>query len=120
MLAAITGGVLLFLGIFMLQAAVTFWTVQSLEVYNIFTYGGETAAQYPVTFYDGWMRQALIWLLPVAAVTYFPVCALTGHPEELGTPFWLQCCRPAVGPVFLVLGLAGWRLGLCHYTSTGS
>ena len=119
-LAAVVGGILLFVGIFLIQAAITFWTVQSLEVYNIFTYGGETAAQYPVTFYENWMRQVLIWLLPVACITYFPVCAITGHPEELGSPFWWQCSAPAVGLVALILGLLAWRFGLRYYTSTGT
>ena len=40
LLAAIAGGVCLFLGLSVLQATIAFWTVEPLEFMNAFTYGG--------------------------------------------------------------------------------
>ena len=44
---AVAGGVALFAGILVLQATLAFWTVDSLEIMNVLTYGGVQAAQYP-------------------------------------------------------------------------
>src|SRR6187402_2008060 len=41
---AVAGGVALFAGILVLQATLAFWTVDSLEIMNVLTYGGVQAA----------------------------------------------------------------------------
>jgi ABC-2 type transport system permease protein len=46
--------------------------------------------------------------------------AILERPDPLGTPFWLQCIAPAAGFMFLAAAFAAWRLGVRHYTSTGS
>ena len=48
---AVAGGVALFSGILVLQATLAFWTVESLEIANMLTYGGVQAAQYPLNIY---------------------------------------------------------------------
>ncbi|NLV89667.1 MAG: hypothetical protein GX021_09955 [Tissierellia bacterium] len=40
LLGSIIGGNLLFSGLIVLQATLSFWSVQSLEIINSFTYGG--------------------------------------------------------------------------------
>jgi ABC-2 type transport system permease protein len=52
----ITSGVLIFTGIYMLAATMCFWTVQGLEVANIFTDGGREMAQYPLNIYQKWVH----------------------------------------------------------------
>ncbi len=44
----VAGGVCLFIGLIILQATSAFWTTESLEVWNAFTYGGVTMSQYPL------------------------------------------------------------------------
>jgi ABC-type uncharacterized transport system permease subunit len=56
---AVAGGVALFSGILVLQASLAFWTVESLEVANVLTYGGVQAAQYPLNIYAAWFRHLL-------------------------------------------------------------
>ena len=53
---AVAGGVALFFGILVLQGTLSFWTVESLEVANVLTYGGVQAAQFPLSIYSGWFR----------------------------------------------------------------
>ena len=62
---AVAGGVALFAGLFILQATLAFWTVESLEAVNILTYGGEAAAEYPLNVYARWIRDFLIWGVPI-------------------------------------------------------
>jgi len=117
---AVAGGVALFSGLFIMQATLSFWTVESLEAVNIFTYGGEAAAQYPMNVYAGWFRNLLTFVVPVGAVTYLPMLAAMGRPDPLGAPGWVLPLAPLAGFAFLAVALFIWRFGVRHYTSTGS
>jgi len=116
----VLGGVALFSGIFMLQATLAFWTVESLEVANLLTYGGVQAAQFPLSLYAEWFRGVLIFIVPLGCVAYFPVVGLLGRHDPLGAPDWFLPLAPAAGFAFLAAALAVWRVGVRHYTSTGS
>ena len=68
----IAGGALFFLAISIAGCTLCFWTVQSTEVVNIFTYGGTTMLQYPLTIYQEWMQKFFVYILPMAFINYFP------------------------------------------------
>ncbi|HEY9663033.1 MAG TPA: ABC-2 family transporter protein, partial [Allocoleopsis sp.] len=51
------GCVALFVGIVIAQATLTFWTIESLEIMNILTYGGVETAQYPFSIYSQWFQR---------------------------------------------------------------
>jgi ABC-2 type transport system permease protein len=116
----IAGVTVLFLGVFVATAAVTFWTVQSLELLAIVSNGSMDAASYPATVYRRFMRRFLFYIVPIGTVTYFPVAALLGRPDPLGTPEWFGWVAPAAAPLFLAASFLLWRWGTRHYTSTGS
>ena len=117
---AVTGGVALFIGLLMLQGTLSFWTIQSLELTNVLTYGGVQAAQYPLSIYDAWLRNMLIYVIPLACVAYFPVIRILGRADPLGSPAWIALVSPIAGFVLLGVSLLAWRYGVRHYTSTGS
>jgi ABC-2 type transport system permease protein len=120
LLAAIVGGACLFLGLFVLQGTLSFWTVETLELMNTLTYGGVQTAQYPLAIYLGWFRRFFTFVVPLAAIGYFPVVAILQHPDPLGSPLWFQRLAPLLGVLFLLASLVAWRFGVRHYTSTGS
>jgi viologen exporter family transport system permease protein len=120
LVGAIAGAVCAFLGLLVLQATSTFWTVESLEIWNAFTYGGVTMSQYPLPIYRSWFRGLFTYAIPLGCVNYLPGVALLGRPDPLGTPAWAQWLAPLAGPAFLLLALAVWRIGVRHYRSTGS
>ena len=117
---AVAGGVAMFAGLFVMQATLAFWTVESLEAVNIFTYGGEAAGEYPMSVYAPWFRNFLTFVVPVGCVTYLPMLAAMGRADPLGAPGWVLPLAPAAGFVFLGVALFIWRFGVRHYTSTGS
>jgi ABC-2 type transport system permease protein len=117
---ALAGGMALFGGIVVLQATLSFWTVDALEVANILTYGGVQAGQYPLSVYAAWFRNLLIFVVPIGCVAYFPVVALLGLRDPLGAPPWLLPLTPASGFLFLAVALRVWGLGVAKYASTGS
>jgi viologen exporter family transport system permease protein len=117
---AVAGGVALFCGILVFQGTVSFWTIESLELANVLTYGGVQAAQFPLSVYTAWFRGFLTFVVPLACVAYFPIVTLLGRADPLGTPAWLGYLSPVAGFMFLALAFLAWRFGVRHYTSTGS
>jgi ABC-2 type transport system permease protein len=118
--AAIAGGACLFLGLFVVQATIAFWTTETLELVSSVTYGGVYTAQYPLSIYSEGLRRFFTYVVPLAAIAYFPVVAILGRPDPLGSPLWFQRASPLLGVAFLLATLGLWRLGLRRYTSTGS
>lgn len=119
MVATIVGGACTFLGVFVLQATVAFWTVESLELFAIVTYGGVETAQYPLSIYSEGFRRFFTWVIPLAFLGWIPGLVIMGRPERFG-PEWLAWVSPAFGVLFLGVCLQAWRLGERHYRSTGS
>jgi ABC-2 type transport system permease protein len=117
---AVAGGAALFFGILVLQATLAFWTVESLEIANVLTFGGVQAAQYPLNIYAAWFRRLLTFGVPLACVAYYPVLAILHRPDPLGAPDWLLPLTPIAGFAFLALSFLAWRAGLARYASTGS
>jgi ABC-2 type transport system permease protein len=117
---SVLSGACIFSGLFILQATLAFWTTESLEIVNTVTYGGVETAQYPISIYRVWFRRFFTWVIPLAAMNYFPVVAVTGKPDPLGTPGWLVWISPLFGFLFLLVCLRVWRFGEKRYRSTGS
>jgi ABC-2 type transport system permease protein len=119
-LSAIAGGVCLFSGLFVIQAAICFWTTESVEILNCATYGGVDLAQFPISIYRPWFRGIFIYVIPLAAVNYFPAHAILSLDDPLGSTRLLQWVSPAAGVLFLWLTLQFWKFGVRHYSSTGN
>lgn len=118
---AFTGGVAMFVGLFVFAAFLSFWTVESLELMNTMTYGGVETAQYPLSIYERHFRAFFTFVVPLACVAYFPLVAVLGIEDPLGTSYLFQAAAPIAGMAFLAMALALFRyVGLRHYTSTGS
>lgn len=117
---SLLGGACLFLGLFVVQATICFYTTESLELMNTMTYGGVESAQYPLAIYAPWFRRFFTFVVPLACVCYFPMLAILGRVDPLGSPFWFQCASPMTGVLFLLGSIWLFGFGTRHYTSTGS
>jgi ABC-2 type transport system permease protein len=117
---AVVGGAFLFSGLFVLQATLCFWTVETLELANTLTYGGVETGQYPLTIYREWFRKFFTYIVPLAAVSYFPALAILERQDPLGTTRLFQVLAPAIGFAFFGASLLVWQVGVRHYHSTGS
>jgi ABC-2 type transport system permease protein len=120
LIAAILGGCCLFIALFVLQATMSFWTVETLEVMNSVTDGGVQASQYPLTIYRPWFQRFFTMIAPLACLNYFPGLAILGRADPLGTSPLFHWISPIAGFVFLFLSLQVWKFGVRHYCSTGS
>jgi ABC-2 type transport system permease protein len=118
--AAMAGGVCLFLGLSVLQATLAFWTIEPLEIMSAFTDGGAYTAQYPMTIYRDWFRRFFTFVVPLACANYLPALAILDRQDPLPSLSLLRWLAPLAGPLFLLVSLQLWRLGVRRYMSTGS
>ena len=114
------GSFLLILGLFMIEATVSFFSVKSIEMVNVLTYGGRQTCQYPVDIYPRPLRLLFTWVAPFALCMHLPLSVILDKPL-MAVPAWQVYAAPLAGPVFFaVMALVWRRLGVTHYRSTGS
>lgn len=113
----ILGGAAIFTGIFILGATVCFFTLEGLEVINIFTDGGRELASYPLPVYGKWIRRFFTFIIPMGCMNYLPLMYLTGRAEAYPLLYMLM---PLTGFVFILPCVLVWKAGIGRYTSSGS
>jgi ABC-2 type transport system permease protein len=113
-------GSLIFSGLFVSLATVQFWTVDSAEMANAFTYGGNALTQYPLTIYPSEVVKVLTFVVPIAFVNWYPSLYVLGRDDPFGLPSWLQYAAPVATALVLAVTALVWRTGVRHYRSTGS
>jgi ABC-2 type transport system permease protein len=106
--------------LFIIGATITFWTVQSIEVINIFTYGGTEMMSYPMSIYDKWLRRFFTFIIPGIFMNYYPAIYILDKSDPLGLPSFVSFLSPIAGLGMMVAALAFWKFGIRHYQSTGT
>lgn len=113
----ILSGIFIFIGIYMLGASLCFWTLEGLEVINIFTDGGREMSQYPLSIYKEWVRKFFTFVIPFGTVNYLPLLFILDK-EGANNIFYMFI--PLSGILFLIPCILVWSFGVKHYKSTGS
>lgn len=116
-LFAFIGTASLFYGLFVIQAALSFWTTETLELMNITTYGGVESGQYPMSIYKKGFRLFFTFIIPLGCVAYYPI-ASSLHIEDI--PAGIGTLLPFSGVLFLYVATKFWHMGVKQYHSTGS
>lgn len=113
-------GIGLYVALFTLVAILSFWTVNSIEALNAFTYGGSDLSQFPIHIFDRWMRNLFLWIIPVGFTAYYPALYILDKPDPLGMPGAFRFIGPFITVVFCLAVSWAWKQGIRHYRSTGS
>jgi ABC-2 type transport system permease protein len=116
----LVGGAVFFFAILCSAATFSFWSPQTAEIANVFTYGGQFMTSYPMHIYQTWLRDLFTFVIPMAFINYYPALWLLNRDDPLGLPSWVPFLAPLVSILALMASLAFWRLGLRFYQSTGS
>lgn len=111
----IISGTAVFAGLFIIYAALCFFTTESLEFMNIFTDGGREFGRYPFGIYGDGILKFLTFCVPLALFQYYPLLFLLGKSDLL-----LHKFSPLFAFLFLIPCYLIWRIGVRHYKSTGS
>lgn len=108
-------GTLVFSGLFVIYAALCFFTTEGLEFMNIFTDGGREFGAYPFSVYGKDVLRFLTFIIPLALFQYYPFLYLVGRSNSV----WYMLL-PLLSLLFLVPCRMLFKIGLRHYKSTGS
>jgi ABC-2 type transport system permease protein len=115
----VVSGAAIFGGIWVIVAAIAFWTVENRAIANSVTYAGNYLTFYPFDVFSGWLRGVAV-VVPLAFVNYLPVAWLLGKDDAYDWPRWTGLVSPLVAVVTVVAARAVWSFALRHYRSTGS
>jgi len=113
--AMLAGTCAFFTGIFIIYAALCFFTLEGLEFMNIFTYGLNEYGKYPMSVYGREILWITTFILPFALVQYYPLLYLLDREAEAWYGFLPLTAFPFLGLCCLL-----WQFGAGHYMSSGS
>ncbi|MER7954504.1 ABC transporter permease [Streptomyces sp. NPDC096030] len=116
----VVSGAVIFAAVMVVGASVLFWAQDAAEVTNAFTYGGNTLLQYPPVIFAQDLVRGVVYVVPLAFVSWLPALYVLGRPAPAGVPSALAFASPLVALVACVLAGWAWRAGLRSYRSTGS
>ena len=105
----------IFFGIFLLAASYCFFTVQGLEVRNVFTDGGKHMAQYPIGVFSKGFVFFFTFIIPYAFVNYYPLLYLLGKEDNV-----LYAFSPILVVLYLIPCILVFYWGMKRYASVGS
>lgn len=108
-------GAMVFGGLYVLQAALCFATLEGLEVMNVFTFGAREYGVYPIDVYGRGALRFCTFIVPYALFQYWPLQYLLGRSGDARLAF-----VPLLAVWFLVPCALAWRAGLGKYASAGS
>lgn len=113
--AMIAGGTLLFIGLFMLEASVCFFSVADTSLMNVLTYGAKSHGKYPFDVYGKGILRFCTFVIPYTLIQYYPLQFVLGKTKN-----WLLAFYPLGILVFLLVCCLVWQFGVRHYKSCGS
>ena len=99
----IFGGMCLFSAIYVMYAAVSFFTLEGLEF------------KYPFSVYGKTMLRIVTFIIPYALVQYYPLLYLLDREDNAGCAF-----LPLLALWFIAPAYGMWKFGIRHYQSSGS
>lgn len=111
----ITGGAGVFAALFLLYAALCFFTLEGLEFMNVFTYGAREYGAYPLDVYGHEILKFCTYLIPYALFQYYPLMYLLSHTDNFAYGL-----LPLLTPLFFLPCYGLWRFGVRRYKSAGS
>ena len=120
LVAMVLGSIVLYSALFVIVCSLAFWSPNTDEIANAFTYGGATVAEFPIHVMSSWIRALSYTIVPVAFTAYLPAFALFDAPNPLGVPRWVSYASPLACLPVALLALAVWRYAVRRYRSTGS
>jgi ABC-2 type transport system permease protein len=110
----------IFGALWVVTSSLAFWTVETQELANSFTYGGDFLTDYPVDVLAGWLRRLVLFVIPLASICYLPAVRLFDKPMPYDLPRMAAWAGPVVALAACLLARFVWGQAIRHYRSTGS
>ncbi len=109
------GGTAVFSGLFLIYAALCFFTLDGLEFINVLTDGAREFGKYPLEIYGRKLLLFTTVCIPYALIQYYPLLYILGRKNSI----WYMLL-PLLAVWFLLPCYGLWRFGVKRYKSSGS
>jgi ABC-2 type transport system permease protein len=116
---AILSGAVILGAVWVVAAASVFWLVDAGEFVNAFTSGALFLAQHPVPVYTAWLRQLVLFVVPIGFVIYLPATYLLDKSAPVDPSAFLRFASPAVAAIAAGVAVVVWRAAVRRYRSAG-
>lgn len=110
-------GCCVILGVLMIGAGISVFTVENLEFVNIFTNGGKEMSYYPINIHNKWIARFFTFVVPMACFNYLPLNFITGHGA---LPQIVYGLSPLIGILFIIPCIIFFNWTLKKYQGTGT
>ncbi|MFQ6723721.1 MAG: ABC transporter permease [Clostridia bacterium] len=110
-------GCCVILGVMLIGAGISVFSVENLEFINIITNGAKEVSYYPINIYNKWLARAFTFIIPVACFNYLPLSYIMGYGS---LPQSLYALSPLIGTLFLIPCAIFFIWSLKKYQSTGT
>lgn len=113
-LFAVCGGAI-YVSFFLLLSTFSFWFEDRIGIHppfwNLIAFG-----RWPLSIYSGAVQFFLSWIVPFGFATFYPAARLLNHYEF----HRFALIVPLISLACMTITAFAWRLGVRHYSSTGS
>lgn len=117
LIATFVCGCFVILGVMLICAGVSIFTVERLEILNIITNGSKEIAYYPINIYHKVLSRIFTFIIPIACFNYLPISFIMGY----GTlPQIVYALSPLFGIVFIIPCIIFFKWALTKYQSSGT
>ncbi len=103
------------ISIMIIAACSAFWVINSLPIL-LLAFKLREFAPYPITLFNQLFQFSFTFVIPLGFVAYYPA-QLFLRPNDLSLVAYLA---PLVATVAFMLAYQVWKLGINHYSGTGS
>ena len=110
-------GTFVILGVMMIGAGISIFSVENLEFINIITNGAKEVSYYPINIYNKWLSRIFTFIIPVACFNYLPLSYIMGYGN---LPQIVYALSPLIGALFIIPCVIFFLWALKKYQSTGT
>lgn len=110
-------GCFVILGVMMIGAGISIFTVKNLEFLNIITNGAKEISYYPINIYNKWLARFFTFIIPMACFNYLPLSYIMGHGN---LPRIIYAISPLFGMLFIIPCVLFFKWALKKYQGTGT
>jgi ABC-2 type transport system permease protein len=116
LILSLLGGLLTYIGVFVLTSGIAFFTIKGLDWIYIFTSASRQVTRCPVEYMPNLLKNTFTFIMPILVISYYPAALICGWGEPKFTSFLALPVEIA----FFCFSLLIWKIGVRHYKSTGS
>lgn len=117
LIGAVIGGWFVYTSIFIILSAISFWTLQPLDIMYIFTNATLQYCKIPLPLLGKTLQNFLTFIMPLGLCYYYPAMVISKNSSY---PTWTGVMALPGGIIFFIFSLLLWSIGVKHYHSSGS